>query len=49
MKKNRIKRKCNFFSVDFNPTDPNNILEINEYLMKRTQYKKNVWVNLLNY
>ena len=33
-KKNRIKRNCNFFSVDFNPIDTNEILDIHKYLMK---------------
>ena len=35
--KNRIKRNCNFFfSVDFNPIDSNDILDIHRYLMKGT-------------
>ena len=34
--KNRIKRGCKFFSVDFNPIETNNILDIHKYLMKRT-------------
>ena len=29
----------NFFSVDFNPIDTNNILHIHKYLIKRTCYK----------
>ena len=29
----------NFFSVDFNPIDTNNILDICKYLMKRTWYE----------
>ena len=29
----------NFFSVNFNPIDTNNILDIHKYLMKRTWYK----------
>ena len=37
--KNRVKRKCNFFSVDFNPIDTNNILDIYRYLMKGKYYK----------
>ena len=37
--KNRVKRKCNFFSVDFNPIDTNNILDIHRYLMKGKYYK----------
>ena len=39
MKENRIKRSCNFFSVDFNPIDTNNFLDINKYLMKRHDIK----------
>ena len=35
-KKNRIKRSCKIFSVDFNPIDTNNILDIRKYLMNRT-------------
>ena len=35
IKKNRIKRKCNFF-FDFNPIDTNDILDILKYLMKKT-------------
>ena len=30
-----MKRNCNFFSVDFNPFDTNDILNIHRYLMKR--------------
>ena len=33
-KKNRLKRSCNFFSVDLNPIDTNDILDIHKYLMK---------------
>ena len=32
----RIKRSCNFFSVDFSSIDTNNILNIQKSLMKRT-------------
>ena len=28
-----------FFSVDFNPIDTNDVLDIHKYLMKRTRYK----------
>ena len=35
MKKDRIKRKFNFFSVDFDVIDNNNILDIHKDLMKR--------------
>ena len=36
MKKKRIKKKYTFFSVDFNPIDINDILDIHKYLMKGT-------------
>ena len=36
MKKNKIKRSCRIFSVDFNPIDTNNVLDIHKYLMRRT-------------
>ena len=36
MKKNKIKRIVKFFSVDFNPIDNNDFLDIRKYLMKRT-------------
>ena len=36
MKKNRIKGNVKFFSVDFNPIDTNDILDLHKYLMKRT-------------
>ena len=35
-KKTGLKRVVNFFSVDFNPIDTNNILDIHKYLMERT-------------
>ena len=35
-KKTRTKRSCKIFSVDFNPIDTKNILEIHRYLKKRT-------------
>ena len=31
MKQTRLKGVVNFFSVDFNPIDTNNILDIHEY------------------
>ena len=34
IKKNRMKRKCKFFSVDFNPFNANDILDMHKYLMK---------------
>ena len=36
MKKNKVKRCRNFFSVDFNPTETNDISDIHKYLMKGT-------------
>ena len=39
MKKKRLKGVAKFFSVEFNPIDINNILEIHKYLMKRTWCK----------
>ena len=35
-KKNRMKRSCKIFSVDFNPVGTNNILDFQKYLTKRT-------------
>ena len=35
-KKTGLKEVVNFFSVDFNPIDTNNILDIHKNLMKRT-------------
>ena len=35
MNKTGLKGVVNFFSVDFNPIDTNDILDIHEYLMKR--------------
>ena len=35
-KKNRIKRSYKLFTVDFNPVDTNDILDIHRYSMKRT-------------
>ena len=36
MKKTRLGGTVKFFSVDFNPIDTNDILDINKYLMKET-------------
>ena len=36
MKKKRIKRNYNFFSVDYNTIDINYILDIHGYLMKKS-------------
>ena len=36
MKKTGLKKVVIFFSVDFNPIDTNNILDIHKYLMKKT-------------
>ena len=53
MKKNKIKRIVKFFSVDFNPIDNNDFLDIRKYLMKRTWNKttfeliKRIFIGLL--
>ena len=39
LKKTRLKRILKLFSVDFNPIDTNDILDIDKYLIKRTWYK----------
>ena len=36
MKKTGLKGIAKFFTVDFNPIDTNNILDIHKYLMKGT-------------
>ena len=36
MKRTGLKGIANIFSVDFNPTDTNNILDIHKYLIKGT-------------
>ena len=36
MKKTGLKGSVKFFSVDFNPIDTNDILDIHKYLMKKT-------------
>ena len=35
-KKTGLEVVVNFFSVDFNPIDTNNIIDIRKYLMERT-------------
>ena len=35
-KKIGLRGVANFFSVDFNPIDTNNIIDIHKYLMERT-------------
>ena len=53
VKKTGLKGVLKFFSVDFNPIDNNDILDINKHLMKRTWYKimfgliKNIFIGLL--
>ena len=37
-KKKGLKRVVKFLSVDFNPIDTNNSLDIRKYLMKRTWF-----------
>ena len=39
MKKTGLKEIVNFFSVDFNLVDTNDILDIHRYLIKGKQYK----------
>ena len=52
-KKTRLKGNVNVFSVDFNPIDTNDILDIHKYLMKGTCYKimfrliKKIFIGLL--
>ena len=52
-KKNRIKGIVKFFSVDYNPIDTNDILDIHKHLMKGTWYKitfeltKKIFIELL--
>ena len=38
-KKTGLKEKVNFFSVDFNPVDTNDISDIQKYLIKKTYNK----------
>ena len=38
-KKNGLKGRVKFFSVNFNPIYTKNVLDIHKYLMKGTQYK----------
>ena len=53
MKKTGLKESVNFFCVDFNHIDTNDILDIHKYLMKRTWYKiifhliKKIFIGLL--
>ena len=53
IKKTGLKGVTIFFSFDFNPIDTNNILDIHNYLMKRTWYKimfgliKKIFIGLL--
>ena len=39
VKKTGLKEVVKFFSVDFNPIDTNDILDIHKYLMIKTRYK----------
>ena len=36
MKKTGLKKTVKFYSVDFDPIDTNNILDVHRYLMKGT-------------
>ena len=53
MKKTGLKGIVTFFSIDFNPTDTKDILDIHKYLMKGTWYKtmfgliKKIFIELL--
>ena len=42
IKRTELKGGGKLFSVDFNPIDTNDILDIHEYLIERTLYKINV-------
>ena len=44
MTKTELKGVLNFFSVDFNPIDTNNILHIHKYLMESTWYAIIFWL-----
>ena len=54
MKKTGLTEGVKFFSVDYNPIDNNNILDIHKYLMKITWYKimfrliKKIFIGLLS-
>ena len=44
--KKSIKRSFHFFSVDINPIDTNNILDIHKYLTKKLDIKYLInWIN----
>ena len=47
MNKSGWKGVIKFFSVDFNPIDTNDVLDINKYLMKRTRYKMIILASIL--
>ena len=42
IKKTRLIRVAKSFLVDFNPIDANNILDIHNWLMKKTWYKRDI-------
>ena len=48
-----VIRGCNFFSVDLNPIDTSDILDVHKRLMERTSYKtifgwiKKIFIRLL--
>ena len=52
-RKTVLKRFVKFFSVDFNPMDTNNVLDIDKYFMKRIWYRirfgliKKIFIGLL--
>ena len=35
MKKNRIKSSCKIFSVNFNPIDNNDIIDVHKYFIEK--------------
>ena len=39
MEKTGLQRMVNVFSVDFNPIETNDIVDIHKYLMKGNQYE----------
>ena len=42
-----MKRSYKIFSVDSNPIDTNDILDIDKYLMKKTRYKMIILARIL--
>ena len=42
MKKTGLKEVAIFFSLDFNPSDTNDFLDIHKYLMEKSWFKTNI-------